>query len=81
MYPLLRYSYKLGYTETPNYDKIKFILIKILLDRNFKPDNKFDWSLGPGETFKRVDENDKHSSISSCDIEEHEQIESDEGVH
>ena len=46
LYPLLKYSYKLDYEERPDYKKIKFILEKILLEKNYIPDAKFDWSLG-----------------------------------
>ena len=80
MYPLLKYAYKLGYTERPDYDKIKFMLVKILLSKNYIPDNKFDWSLGQGECFARFDDNFDHSSISSCDIGEHEQVESEAAI-
>ena len=68
LYPLLKYAYRLRYTERPDYDKIKFMFMKILLDKDYLPDNKFDWSLKPGESFQKVDRNDNHSSISSCSI-------------
>ena len=46
---------------------------KILIERDFIPDNKFDWSLCPGETFKKIDTNDNHSSMSSCGIKSNEE--------
>ena len=52
------------------------MLKKILLDLNFIPDYIFDWSLAPGDSFKKVDPNDKHSSISSCEIGSHEETDS-----
>ena len=68
MYPLLKYSYNLHFDERPDYQYIIYMLQKILLDRDYVPDSKFDWSLGPNESFKRVDPEDKHSSISSCGV-------------
>ena len=48
LYPIIKYAYSLSFEEKPNYEKIKFMLKKILLDRNYLPENKFDWSLAPG---------------------------------
>jgi hypothetical protein len=44
-------------------------LEKILLEKNYIPDAKFDWSLGQGQNYKKLDPKSRHSSISSCDIE------------
>ena len=44
------------------------MLKKILLERDFIPDNLFDWSLSPVENFKKVNPEDYHSSISSDGI-------------
>lgn len=41
--PFLRYTYSLKFEETPDYNKLRFILKKILLDRDLMPDNTFDW--------------------------------------
>ena len=38
LYPFLKYAYKIGYEERPDYQYIRFILKKILLDKNFIPD-------------------------------------------
>lgn len=54
LYPLLKYSYRLEFEERPDYEKMKFLLKKILLERDYLPDNKFDWSLGPGQSFPKV---------------------------
>jgi hypothetical protein len=70
---MLKYSYKLTYEERPNYEKLRFMIKKILIERDFIPDNKFDWSLCPGENFKKIDNNDNHSSMSSCDIKSTEE--------
>ena len=56
------------FDEKPEYEKMKFMLKKILIEKNFIPDNKFDWSLGPGQSFRRVNNESRHSSISSCDL-------------
>lgn len=72
--PLLTYAYSLEFTDRPDYEKMKFMLKKILMDRDYVPERKFDWSLRPGEHFGRVDQNDKHSSISSCCISSYEEV-------
>lgn len=43
--PFLKYTYRLKFNERPNYSKLKFMLKNILIEREFVPDNKFDWSL------------------------------------
>ena len=63
--PLLKYSYNLEYTQRPDYNYLRFMLKKILLDRDYIPDTSFDWSLAPGVSFPKVDPNERHSSISS----------------
>jgi hypothetical protein len=70
----MTYAYSLDFEEKPDYDRMIFMLKKILLDRDFLPDNKFDWSMRTGEQFKRVNLNDKHSSISSCCISSSEEV-------
>ena len=34
------------FNEQPNYDKLRCLLLKILLDQNEEPDNAFDWNEG-----------------------------------
>jgi hypothetical protein len=48
---------------------MKFMMQKILLDKEYVPNNKFDWSYSSKEVFKKNNANSRHSSISSCDIE------------
>lgn len=74
LYPLLKYAYEMTFDEVPNYQKLIFNFKKILLDRDYIPEQRFDWSLLPGEQFAKVNPNDKHSSISSCDINSYEQV-------
>jgi hypothetical protein len=64
----LKYSYSLEYKKRPDYSYIRWLLKKILLDRNYVPDCQYDWSLAPGMSFQMVDPTDKHSSISSQGI-------------
>ena len=47
---------------------MKFMMKKILLDKEYIPNNKFDWSYSSKEVFKKNNTNSKHSSISSCEI-------------
>ena len=42
--PVLEYAYNLEFEEEPDYEKLKFMLKKMLLDENMNPINKFDWS-------------------------------------
>jgi len=42
--PLLSYAYDLEYDEQPDYGRVKFYFQKILMDEDFYPDKKFDWS-------------------------------------
>jgi len=40
--------------EKPDYNKIKFMLQSLLIGKGYIPDLTYDWSLNPGEKFKRV---------------------------
>ena len=68
--PFLTYAYELEFEDRPDYEKIKFLLRKILMDRDYAIETRFDWSLRHGEVFVKMSRNNRHSSISSCDIHE-----------
>ena len=42
---LLKYAYIIEFTEKPNYDHIRFMLKKILLDLNQIPSPAFNWKV------------------------------------
>lgn len=42
--PFVKEAFSLGFEEEPNYDKLKSILSKVLLDHNVAPNLRFDWS-------------------------------------
>ena len=42
--PLAEYIYSLEFAEEPNYNKIKFLITKNLLDCNIVPNYKYDWN-------------------------------------
>ena len=42
--PLAEYIYSLDFAEEPNYNKIKFLITKNLLDCNIVPNYKYDWN-------------------------------------
>jgi hypothetical protein len=42
--PLAIEAFNYKFDETPDYNKLKFLLCKILLDKNIVPDVLFDWS-------------------------------------
>lgn len=66
LFPFARYVFKLSFKEEPNYDKMKFLLEKVLLDMYYIPGLQYDWCLAPGETFK-IHFSD-HESISTCSM-------------
>ena len=35
---------KIGFEDEPNYDKLKFYLVKCLLDSDCVPDKSYDWN-------------------------------------
>lgn len=41
---LLEYAYSLEFEEEPDYDKLRFLIVRMALDRNQTPIYKFDWS-------------------------------------
>jgi hypothetical protein len=43
--PLLRYAYSLEFNEEPDYEKIRFMLKKIVLDIDQRPSDYFNWTL------------------------------------
>ncbi len=42
---ILTYAYSLEYDERPDYNRLKFMMKKIMLDREYIPNNRFDWSM------------------------------------
>ena len=43
--PILTYAYELEYKERPDYNKMKFLFRKILMDRGYFPAKEFQWAL------------------------------------
>ena len=41
--PFIKLVYDLKFEQKPDYDKLKFMLTKILLDSNKIPDKQYDW--------------------------------------
>lgn len=78
LHKIVKYVYKLGFTEEPDYNKMRFMLQKVLMDINHVPAQKFDWSFKEGEGFKKNREDDKHSSVSSQGIPDEDQPPDDE---
>ena len=50
--PILEYAYQLGFKEQPNYDKLRFMLRKILLDLDQTPIYIFNWRKNAKYVFK-----------------------------
>ena len=41
---LAEYAYSLSFEEEPNYSKIRFLMTKVLLEKDVVPSNDFDWN-------------------------------------
>ena len=52
--PLLEEAYSYTFQEKPNYNKLIFMIEKIILGYGFIPDNKFFWLFEEGEQSKRT---------------------------
>ena len=72
--PLLEYAYKLDFDERPDYKRMKFMFRKILMEKDYKPEIGFEWSLRHGKKFEKIDPNNRFSDISSCDISSNEGV-------
>ena len=44
--PFLNECFSYRFADPPNYDKLRFLLMKILLDNDEMADNQFDWNIG-----------------------------------
>jgi hypothetical protein len=42
---ILNYAYNLEFEEKPDYARLKFMLQKIMLDKEYIPNKIFDWSM------------------------------------
>jgi serine/threonine protein kinase len=42
--PFIQEVYSLGFSEEPNYSKLNFLLVKILMNANVVPDNQYEWN-------------------------------------
>ena len=58
--PFATYIFSLEFKEKPNYNKLRFLLEKNLMERNMVPSNDFDWL-----NSKKNEENDKFISDES----------------
>ena len=43
--PMLSHAYDLEFKEKPDYERLKFMFRKVLMDKDYLPDRIFDWSL------------------------------------
>jgi hypothetical protein len=68
----LNYAYNLEFDERPDYARLKFMMQKIMLDKEYIPLQRFDWSMQHREPQQRCNPNSRHSSISSCNIKSEE---------
>ena len=42
--PFVEEIYSLTFNEEPNYNKLHFLLAKVLMDSNLIPDDKYEWN-------------------------------------
>ena len=43
LWPFVEIILGMEYDQTPDYSKLRFMLTKVLLDKNVVPDKQFDW--------------------------------------
>jgi hypothetical protein len=44
MLPFIQEIYSLRFDEEPNYSKLNFLLVKVLMNHNLVPDNQYEWN-------------------------------------
>ena len=42
--PFVKEIYSLGFNEEPNYNKLNFLLAKVLMNSNLAPDDQYEWN-------------------------------------
>ena len=57
--PVLQEAYLLKYDEEPNYNKLRFLLEKELLDGNFLPDSRFSWVFDDRDLSEEIEESEE----------------------
>ena len=43
--PFMKECFSYRFVDTPNYDKLRFLLMKVLLDNDLQADNQMDWNI------------------------------------
>lgn len=64
LYPLCKYIYQLNFKEKPDYQKMRFLLEKVLLDIDIVPGKYLDWTTEASESSQSLE-----SKESSCDMD------------
>lgn len=44
--PFMKECFSYRFTDEPNYEKLRYLLMKILLENDDMADNQFDWNVG-----------------------------------
>ena len=44
--PFIKECFSYRFADAPNYEKLRFFLMKVLLDNDEMADNQFDWNIG-----------------------------------
>lgn len=67
--PFLEDIFKLDYEQTPNYDKLRFTLVKGLLNLNETPNKEFDWNVEylKSKKVEQASHNSEDEGMSSTD--------------
>ena len=73
--------YKLKFEEEPNYKKLRFLLLKVLLDRNEVPTKEFDWLYYPDENTDVLSGADSQMSSISLDDDPDDEYEEEERLN
>jgi hypothetical protein len=69
--PFIQEIFNLGFEETPDYDKLRFYLVKGVLDLNETPNKEYDWNLAFAQGTNELEEcpaNISSESLRAVDL-------------
>lgn len=63
--PFIEEVFNLGFEDTPDYDKLRFYLVKGVLDLNETPNKEFDWNIAFAQGTNELEERPENISSES----------------
>ena len=73
--PFVKTVFELKFDEKPYYHYLKFLLVKVLLDKNVAPDHKYDWNWQRRSSVNMFGISDEYQS-DNRDLDRVEEIDS-----